>query len=246
MDNLLPLLLNYFSCQCLDQIVETIQNAVQHFLSSLSRGNFVEMSATAATSFTLIAAAEIGDKSQLVCMTLASKHRATPILLGAIAAFAFLNSLAVVFGIAIASWLPDYLVAAAVALLFAGFGIHALRVVEENGDEEINEKSGHGIFFTTFLLITLAEFGDKTQLAVVALSSAAVPAAVWLGSTLALASTSALGVLAGRTILKKIPLTWLHKISGVIFLMLATFAGYRASISCIETECLVSVSGWRF
>jgi putative Ca2+/H+ antiporter (TMEM165/GDT1 family) len=186
----------------------------------------------------LIAAAEMGDKSQLVCMTLAAKHRPTPILLGSIVAFAFLNSLAVIFGVAIASWLPEYVVAAAVSSLFAVFGIHSLRVVEEDDNGEINEKSGHGIFFTTFLMITLAEFGDKTQLAVVALSSAAVPVAVWLGSTLALASTSALGILAGRTILQKIPLVWLHKMSGLIFLILAIFAGYRATISYLAKEAL--------
>jgi len=81
------------------------------------------------------------------------------------------------------------------------------------------------------LLITVAEFGDKTQLAVVALSSTAVPLAVWLGSTAALASSSALGVLAGRTILKKMPLVLLHKISGSIFLVLAIIAAYRAYTS---------------
>jgi putative Ca2+/H+ antiporter (TMEM165/GDT1 family) len=231
MDNLQNALQSLFSSQGLGHYAETLQSYFQHFLALLGSGNIAGMSATAATSFALIAAAEIGDKSQLVCMTLASKHRAAPILLGAIAAFALLNSLAVVFGVAIASWLPESIVAAIVALLFAGFGIHSLRVVEENGDEEIKEKSGHGIFFTTFLLITVAEFGDKTQLAVVALSSAAVPVAVWLGSTLALASTSALGVLAGRTILQKIPLAWLHRTSGIIFLMLSLFAGYRAYIS---------------
>jgi putative Ca2+/H+ antiporter (TMEM165/GDT1 family) len=144
-----------------------------------------------------------------------------------------LNTLAVVFGVAIASWLPDYVVAAAVAFLFAVFGIQALRVQAVDEDEDIQEKSGHSIFFTTFLLITVAEFGDKTQLAVVALSSTAVPLAVWLGSTMALASTSALGILAGRTILQKVPLVLLHKISGSIFLLLATFAGYRAYSSYI-------------
>jgi len=54
---------------------------------------------------------------------------------------------------------------------------------------------------------------------------------VWLGSTVALASTSALGVLAGRTVLQKIPLVLLHKISGVIFLGLSVFAGYRAYLA---------------
>ncbi len=77
----------------------------------------------------------------------------------------------------------------------------------------------------------MAEFGDKTQLAVVALSSTTVPTAVWLGSTAALASTSALGILAGRTILQKVPLVFLHKISGSIFLILSIFAGYRAYVS---------------
>lgn len=188
-----------------------------------------QLAGTAATSFALIAAAEIGDKSQLVCMTLASRHRAAPVIWGAIAAFAFLNTLAVVFGVAIAKWLPEYLVAAVVALLFAGFGLHALlNHDDDDDDEEVVEKSGHSIFFTTFLLITVAEFGDKTQLAVVAFSSTALPLAVWLGSTLALTFTSGLGVLAGRTLLQRIPLTLLHKVSGLIFLVLASIAAYKA------------------
>ena len=211
-----------------DNFSEVFHSLFQRFFSLLGTGNFTELSATALTSFALIAAAEIGDKSQLVCMTLASRHRAMPVLLGAIAAFAFLNTLAVVFGVAIASWLPEYIVALTVAFLFAAFGIHSLRIKEADDDLDVKERSGHGIFFTTFLLITVAEFGDKTQLAVVALSSTAVPLAVWLGSTTALASTSALGILAGRTILQKVPLVLLHKISGTIFLLLSAFAVYRA------------------
>jgi putative Ca2+/H+ antiporter (TMEM165/GDT1 family) len=228
--------------------VLTLQNALHAFLTSLTNFDGVgilcgllqrsadlfnsthlaENAVTAATSFTLIAAAEMGDKSQLVCMTLAARHRPTPILLGAIAAFAFLNGLAVVFGIAIANWLPEYLVAAIVACLFAAFGVHSLRAQTESEEEIIKEKTGHSLFFSTFFLITVAELGDKTQLAVVALSSTATPVAVWLGSTLALASTSALGILAGRTLLKKIPLLLLHKISGGIFLALSVFAIYHA------------------
>ncbi|WP_326501123.1 TMEM165/GDT1 family protein [Methylomicrobium sp. Wu6] len=203
------------------------QPFLEKFSALLQTGDWREIAATAATSFALIATAEIGDKSQLVCMALASKHKPLPVLLGASAAFALLNSLAVVFGAAIASWLPEYIVAATVAFLFGVFGIHALRVTDDD-DEEVKEKSGHGIFFTTFLLITVAEFGDKTQLAVVALSSTSMPAAVWIGSTIALVTTSALGVLAGRTILQKFPLALLHRISGVIFLILSACAAYRA------------------
>jgi putative Ca2+/H+ antiporter (TMEM165/GDT1 family) len=203
--------------------------AIYQLINVVSQVNLTQLAATSGTSFALIVAAEIGDKSQLVCMTLASRHRAAPVLWGAIAAFALLNTLAVVFGVAIANWLPDYLVAAGVALLFGVFGLHALfQQDDEDDDGEVIEKSGHGIFFTTFFLITVAEFGDKTQLAVVAFSSTALPFAVWVGSTLALAFTSALGVLAGRTVLQRIPLALLHKISGVIFLILAFLAAYRA------------------
>ncbi len=109
--------------------------------------------------------------------------------------------------------------------------MHALRATEDDADEEVEEKSGHGNFFTTLLLLTVAEFGDKTQLAVVALSSVHVPIAVWIGATLALAATSALGILAGRTILQKIPLVLLHRISGAFFLLLAVLAAYRAYVA---------------
>lgn len=192
--------------------------------------NLLQFASTSATSFALISAAELGDKSQLVCMTLASRHRAAPVIWGAIAAFALLNTLAVVFGAAIANWLPDYLVAGIVALLFAGFGLHALLQHEDQADDqsELAASSGHGIFVTTFLLITLAEFGDKTQLAVVAFSSTALPLAVWFGATLALAFTSGLGVWAGRTVLQRMPLLWLHRFSGMIFLLLAALAAYQA------------------
>ena len=176
------------------------------------------------SSFVLIALAEIGDKSQLVCMTLAARYRPWPVLLGAIAAFALLNSVAVVFGAAAAHWLPEPVVKITVAVLFLLFGLHALRH-SEGADEAMPETRGsHSLFFSTLLLITLAEFGDKTQLAVAGLGSTSDPVAVWLGATLALAATSALGVLAGRTILQRISIGLLHKLSGVLFIVLGLLA----------------------
>jgi len=204
---------------------------IEQFSKQLFSGDFTQWITTAGTSFALISAAEIGDKSQLVCMMLAARHRALPVFLGALAAFIVLNTLAVTFGAAISSWTPKYIVAGIVALLFAAFGLHALRINAEEEDIDIIEKSSHGIFLTTLILITVAEFGDKTQLAVVALSSTSLAAAVWVGATIALASTSALGILAGRTVLQTIPLTLLHRISGLIFLILAGFAGYNALIN---------------
>ncbi len=195
-----------------------------HFFST----DLLHWLSVSASSFALIFAAEFGDKSQLVCMTLAFKHRAIPVFLGAVAAFIFLNGLAVVFGAAIASWIPGYVIAAIVMLLFAGFGLNALLAKDEEDEDNPAPMKIHNLFFATFVLITFAEFGDKTQLAVVALSSTALPMAVWAGSTAALAATSAIGVFAGRKILQKISFELLHRISGVIFIVLAAFAGYSA------------------
>ena len=182
---------------------------------------------TASTSFALVAAAEFGDKSQLVCMMLASRYRPMPVIFGAVSAFLLLNTLAVIFGQTIRIWLPDYILSAVVALLFAGFGIHAIRQVETVESEEAVNKRYHSIVISTFLLITFAEFGDKTQLAVIAFSSSAPAIAVWLGSTLALIFTTLIGILVGKHLLEKVSLTVLHKLSGLIFLILAGVASFR-------------------
>jgi len=180
------------------------------------------------STFTLIALAEIGDKSQLVCMTLAARHRHWPVLLGAATAFFVLNALAVVFGASVAAWVPERVTAIIVALLFGGFGIHALRTQDDDESEEIVERPGHGIFFTTLLLILVAEFGDKTQIAVAGLAGSMAPLPVWIGATTALVMVSMLGIWAGRTVLQRLPLHWLHRVGGGIFLIFALVAGWRA------------------
>lgn len=178
------------------------------------------------STFGLIFLAEIGDKSQLVCMTRAARHRHPPVLLGAVAAFLVLNTLAVVFGAGLAQWIPEQVLAGAVAILFGVFGIKSLLTKEEaeDPDGEVVEKPGHGIFVTTFMMLFLAEMGDKTQLAVAGLAVTLPPVAVWLGATLALIITSALGIWLGVTLLRRIPIHRLHQISGVFFLVLAAFA----------------------
>lgn len=180
------------------------------------------------TSFTLIGLAEIGDKSQLVCMALAARHRHWPVLIGAAVAFLVLNALAVVFGASIAAWVPERITTAIVALLFGAFGIHALLTQGDDESAEIVEQPGHGIFFTTLLLILVAEFGDKTQIAVAGLAGSMTPLPVWIGATTALVMVSALGVWAGRTILQRLPIHWLHRLSGGLFLVFALVAGWRA------------------
>jgi putative Ca2+/H+ antiporter (TMEM165/GDT1 family) len=180
------------------------------------------------SSFTLISLAEIGDKSQLVCIVLASRHRHWPVLLGAFLAFAILNLLAVIFGAGVAAWLPEKVIAGLVAALFGIFGIHALITLNHKCDtDEVVKKPGHNVFITTFLLILVAEFGDKTQIAVAGLASSYGPVYVWLGATMALLLISALGIWFGSTILKKLPIHWLHRLSGIVFLFFALIAAWH-------------------
>lgn len=194
--------------------------------TGLSHGG-IDFLIASGTSFLLIFAAEIGDKSQLVCMVMAARHRALPVMIGSALAFLVLNTLAVLFGAALANWIPEAMVYAVVTVLFLVFGIQALRVEEEPEQECASPPSGRSIFLATFALIFVAEFGDKTQLAVVGLSSTSIPLAVWIGATTALILTSGLGIWAGCTLLQRIPITLLHRISAIFFITLALFAALQ-------------------
>lgn len=180
------------------------------------------------STFALIGLAEIGDKSQLVCMTLATRHRHWPVILGASTAFLVLNALAVMFGAGVAAWMPERLTAGIVAVLFGAFGIHALCKQDDDESADMTERPRHGIYFSTLLLILAAEFGDKTQIAVAGLAGTMPPLPVWLGASAALVMVSALGVWAGRTVLQLLPPMWLHRISGGVFLLFALLATWQA------------------
>lgn len=201
------------------------------FIASLNKafvGQPAEWLTAAGSSFSLVATAEIGDKSQVVCMSLAARyHRTTPVLMGAIAAFAILNLIAVVFGTAVATWIPEKYLMSGVAVLFALFGVHALRARHDDSDQTLALGSRQNLFITTFLLISVAEFGDKTQLAVAGLSSTMIPASVWAGATFALITTTVIGVWAGTSALRRVPIIQIHRISGIFFLGFALAAVYQ-------------------
>lgn len=183
------------------------------------------------STFSLVSLAEIGDKSQLVCMVLATRYRHWPVLLAAALAFAMLNILAVAFGSSIAAWIPASVLAGIVAAMFLAFGIQALRAGDKDQDIKVQEKSNHGVFVTTFLMILVSEFGDKTQIAVAGLSTSFSAFPVWIGATVALILISALGIWAGKALTGRVPLHWLHRASGLLFLVFGGLAAYQ----CIHT-----------
>lgn len=77
------------------------------------------------------------------------------------------------------------------------------------------------VFFSTFVVIFLAELGDKTQLAVISLTAKEkMPLIIFLGSALALAVASGLGVVGGEVLLRLVPANILHKIAAVGFALM--------------------------
>ncbi|RTE65212.1 TMEM165/GDT1 family protein [Amphritea opalescens] len=178
-------------------------------------------------TFLLVFLAEFGDKSQLVCMTLAARYRPLPVILAAVVAFSVLNVLAVVVGSVAANWLPRSVVLIVVAVLFLWFGLQSFRT-EEDDDAGGLGLSGKSIFLSALVMLFFAELGDKTQLAVMGLASAESPVAVWLGATVALVATSIIGVMAGRALMRYVSVVWLHRVSGVLFMLFGIYAASEA------------------
>lgn len=183
-------------------------------------------STAVSSAFVLVFLAEFGDKSQLVCMALAAKHRALPVVSGAMLAFSVLNLLAVTLGVLVAQWLPSWVVLMTVGVLFVAFGLQALRTAE-NESVGVASASVRSAMLAAFSVIFLAELGDKTQVLTAGLAAAEGGLSAWLGSTLALFMTTLLGVLAGKAISRWVSVVWMHRIAGMVFLVFAVVAFYK-------------------
>lgn len=170
----------------------------------------------ALTAFALLFVAEMGDKTQLMAMTLAHRYPAKPVLAGAFLAFLVLNLLAVLLGAALYAVIPTNLLLFVAGALFLVFAWRSWNT-DDDAEDDLKEKS-RGAFLTSFTLIFVAELGDKTQIAMIAL--AASSGAVWsvfIGGTLALWVVCAIGVAVGSTLLRRLPKKTIHRAAGILF-----------------------------
>lgn len=164
--------------------------------------------------------AEFGDKTQLAILTLAARYTWFPVFLGATCAFVALDALAVTLGAVLAELIPEAVIRYASAGAFILFGLITLRAGEKRGVDEEARGSGRGPFATSLLLVALMEFGDKTQLSLVALTSKYdAPFFIFLGGTFALTLTSLIGAVAGKGLSTVIPLRHIRRASGVVFIV---------------------------
>jgi len=175
----------------------------------------------------VVALAEIGDKTQLLAFILAAKFRKPlSIILGILAATLANHG----FAGALGSWIPMLLgpqvLRWILGISFIAMGIWTL--VPDRLDEKDATVDRSGVFGATFIAFFLAEMGDKTQIATVALAAKYNAFyTVVAGTTLGMMIANVPAVLLGDRIAQKVPVTLVHRVAAAIFVILgiATLAG---------------------
>ena len=171
------------------------------------------------STFTLIFLAELPDKTAVAIVILASRHHPFAVFIGVALAFVIQNLVAVLFG-SLFSFLPPHLVHMGSGALFLVFAF--LMWFKRGKEEESSDLQTKGNFWkigwTSFVVIFIAEWGDLTQLASATLvAKTHNPLTIFIAATLALWSTTALGVWIGHHAKKAISPPLLQKIAAVAF-----------------------------
>ncbi|MDF1703581.1 MAG: TMEM165/GDT1 family protein [Aeromicrobium sp.] len=159
-------------------------------------------------STAVIFVAELGDKSQLMAMTFASRYRARDVILGITAATALVHLASVAIGYWIGDAFSDYQgwISIAAGVAFLGFAAWTLRGDELTEDEAQKAKNASGkALLAVGLAFFLAELGDKTMLATITLAVDNDWVGVWIGSTVGMVAADALAIVVGAVLGKRLP-----------------------------------------
>ena len=185
------------------------------------------------TSASLVALAEMGDKTQLLAMLLATRfRRPVPIIFGILFATLANHFLAALLGHSIAGVLTQPWFRYAVALGFIAMAAWTLVPDKFDEDEPLRAPSGAGVFVTTLVAFFLVEMGDKTQVATIALGARFDNLlAVTAGTTLGMMVANVPAVLFGEALSRKVPMRALQIVAALLFLglglwMIASLQGW--------------------
>src|SRR5690625_1793787 len=162
--------------------------------------------------------AELGDKSQLITMTYALRHRWWVVLSGVgIAAFA-IHGISVTVGHFLGLTLPARPIAAVAGVAFLGFAAWTWREGSNSTSGETPVREPRFVLFAVVSSVLLAELGDKTMLATVALASDHGWLGVWLGASAGMVLADAVAIAAGTVLHRRLPEHLLHGAAAVLFL----------------------------
>jgi putative Ca2+/H+ antiporter (TMEM165/GDT1 family) len=173
----------------------------------------------------VVALAEIGDKTQLLAFILAARFkRPLPIVAGILVATLVNHGLAGALGAWITSVVSPEILRWVLGLSFIGMAVWTL-IPDKIEDEETRAAQRLGVFGATLITFFLAEMGDKTQLATVALAAHyGAPLVVVIGTTLGMLIADVPAVLVGNRFAAKIPLKIVHSIAAAIFAAMGVLA----------------------
>ena len=176
----------------------------------------------------VVALAEIGDKTQLLAFLLAARFKKPlPIIAGILCATILNHGMAGALGAWITSTVNPEILRWILGVSFIGMAAWTL-IPDKIEDEETHAAQKLGVFGATFVTFFLAEMGDKTQIATIALTAHyASPLMVVAGTTIGMLLADVPAVFAGDKLANKIPMKLVHSIAAGVFVLLgvATLLG---------------------
>ena len=176
----------------------------------------------------VVALAEIGDKTQLLAFILAARFKKPlPIILGILCATLVNHGLAGALGAWITSVVSPDVMRWVLGLSFLGMAVWTL--IPDKIEEEETQVAKHlGVFGATLITFFLAEMGDKTQIATIALAAHyGTPVLVILGTTLGMLIADVPAVFVGNKFAAKIPMKLVHSIAAGIFAVMGVLTLLR-------------------
>jgi putative Ca2+/H+ antiporter (TMEM165/GDT1 family) len=169
-------------------------------------------------SFGVIFVAELGDKSQLMALTFATRFKPIPVLVGITVATAVVHLASVAIGYGLGAALPTGWISLVAGLAFLGFGVWTLRGDKLTEEEKRKaERGGRSAVLAVGVAFFLAELGDKTMLATITLATKYGWFGTWLGSTLGMVAADALAILVGRLLGRHLPERTIRYGAAVLF-----------------------------
>ena len=233
---------NILGLQAMAQAVSWLGKTFDHFASALAGEALwssvfepaVEIFMEALLVSTgVVALAEIGDKTQLLAFILAARFKKPwPVIAGILCATIVNHGLAGALGAWITSAVSPGILRWALGASFIGMAIWTL-IPDKIEEEETQVARRLGVFGATVVTFFLAEMGDKTQIATVALAAHyANPLLVVIGTTLGMLLADVPAVFIGNKLANKIPMKLVHSIAAAIFAVLgvATLLGAGAGL----------------
>jgi Ca2+/H+ antiporter, TMEM165/GDT1 family len=181
------------------------------------------------TSLMFVVLAEMGDKTQLLAMAFASRYRWQIVIWGVFWATLANHLLAVLLGNFLTGVIPLGIIKMMASVSFILFGLWTLRGDKLNNEDK---RFNYSPFWTVAVAFFLAEMGDKTQLATIALATryqSLLP--IWFGTTSGMIIADAIGIIFGIVLGRKIPEKAVKWVAASIFILFGVFGLYEALVS---------------